>query len=182
MERNQPAAAASLLDQEGKIIAEILTSYRDLVNYATEPITNKTSTGQASYNSMAMDLETQVLVCDLPDSLPAKSSLTSLQIKSVENLLSLTRRIRELWIVGPLRKPGEGDRTEETIESEVQSVVGILNQLRANKRQQLVSEGGGYGQFEVGDLAPPPQPNAPGVTGTTAAPTNGAAPQTGETA
>ncbi|KAG6364254.1 hypothetical protein INS49_005853 [Diaporthe citri] len=131
MERNQPAAAASLLDQEGKIIAEILTSYRDLVNFATEPITNKTSTGQASYNSMAMDLETQTL------------------IKSVENLLSLTRRIRELWIVGPLRKPGEGDRTEETIESEVQQVVGILNQLRANKRQQLVSEGGGYGQFEM---------------------------------
>lgn len=52
------------LDQEGKIIAEILTSYRDLVNFATEPITNKTSTGQASYNSMAMDLETQTLVRD----------------------------------------------------------------------------------------------------------------------
>lgn len=50
------------LDQEGKIIAEILRSYRDLVNFATEPITNKSSTGQASYNSMAMDLETQNLV------------------------------------------------------------------------------------------------------------------------
>ncbi|KAK2604081.1 hypothetical protein N8I77_007040 [Diaporthe amygdali] len=160
MDRNQPAAAASLLDQEGKIIAEILRSYRDLVNFATEPITNKTSTGQASYNSMAMDLETQNL------------------IKSVENLLSLTRRIRELWIVGPLRKPGEGDRTEETINSEVKKVVGILNQLRSNKRQQLVSEGGGYGQFEVGDLAQPTQPSLPGAPGSTSAPTNGAAPHT----
>ncbi|KAL1845389.1 hypothetical protein Daus18300_014554 [Diaporthe australafricana] len=160
MDRNQPAAAANLLDQEGRIIAEILRSYRDLVNFATEPITNKTSTGQASYNSMAMDLETQNL------------------IKSVENLLSLTRRIRELWIVGALRKPGEGDRTEETIESEVQKVVGIFNQLRSNKRQQLVSEGGGYGQFEVGELTLPTHANGPGAPGSTSAATNGAAPQT----
>ena len=70
----------------------------------------------------------------------------------------------------------EGDRTEETIESEVQKVVGILNQLRANKRQQLVSEGGGYGQFEVGDLAPPPQPNLPGAPGATPAPASGTTP------
>lgn len=131
---------------------------------------------------MAMDLETQTLVCDFSYLSPVKLWLTPSQIKSVENLLSLTRRIRELWIVGPLRKPGEGDRTEETIESEVQKVVGILNQLRANKRQQLVSEGGGYGQFEVGDMAPPPQPNLPGITGSTVAPTNGTTPQTGGTA
>lgn len=107
------------------------------------------------------------------------------QIKSVENLLSLTRRIRELWIVGPLRKPGESDRTEETIGTEVQTVVNILNQLRANKRQQLVSEGGGYGQFEVGDLVKPPQPNLPAAAaapGSTPAPTNGTTPQVGETA
>lgn len=130
---------------------------------------------------MAMDLETQTLVGDLSYLCPVKAWLTPPQIKAVENLLSLTRRIRELWIVGPLRKPGEGDSTEETIESEVQQVVGILNQLRANKRQQLVSEGGGYGQFEVGDLAPPPQPNLPVAAGTTAAPTNGTTPRTGET-
>lgn len=63
-------------------------------------------------------------------------------------------------------------------------MVSILNQLRANKRQQLVSEGGGYGQFEVGDLAKPPQPNMPGapVSGSTPAPANGTAPQMGEAA
>lgn len=131
---------------------------------------------------MAMDLETQNLVCALSHPQSSNLWLTLPQIKSVENLLSLTRRIRELWIVGPLRKPGEGDRTEETIDSEVQKVVGILNQLRANKRQQLVSEGGGYGQFEVGDLAQPTQPSLPGAPGSTSAPTNGAAPQTGEMA
>lgn len=165
MDRNQPATTASLLDQEGKIIAEILRSYRDLVNFATEPITNKSSTGQASYNSMAMDLETQNL------------------IKAVENLLSLTRRIRELWIVGPLRKPGDGGKTDETIESEVQQVMGILNHLRANKRQQLVSEGGGYGQYVPGDLIQPPSTmagptNGPAVP-SVVVPTDGATPQTG---
>lgn len=77
------------------------------------------------------------------------------QIKSVEDLLALTRQLRELWVVGPLRKPGEGEReAEEQIDTEVQKVVQLLNQIRGQGRQSLVSEGGGFGEYAVGPLEP----------------------------
>lgn len=74
----------------------------------------------------------------------------------------MTRQLRELWVVGPLRKPGEGEReAEETIAAEVQRVTETLNQLRGHSRQQMVSEGGGYGQFEMAPLAQlPPRAGA----------------------
>lgn len=61
--------------------------------------------------------------------------------------------------------------------------MGILNHLRANRRQQLVSEGGGYGQYVPGDLIQPPSTmagptNGPAVP-SVVAPTDGATPQAG---
>lgn len=50
-------------DREGETIAEILQAYRALVLISTERINNKASIGQAAHNSMAMQLETQRLVC-----------------------------------------------------------------------------------------------------------------------
>ena len=83
--------------------------------------------------------------------------------------------------MGPLRKPGDGGQTDETIDSEVQQVMGILNHLRANKRQQLVSEGGGYGQYVAGELIQPPSATGPanGSTAAPMAPANGTIPQAG---
>lgn len=70
------------------------------------------------------------------------------QIKSTEDLLQLTRLLRELWIIGPLRKPGEGEQEAEArIDVEVGDVVGLLNRLREQSRQRLVSEGGGHGKY-----------------------------------
>ncbi|PSR83194.1 hypothetical protein BD289DRAFT_289596 [Coniella lustricola] len=139
MDRNQQSSSTSLLFREGETIAEILQAYQKLVAIATDRITNKVSVGQAAHNDMAMKLETQRL------------------IKGVENLLALTRRIRELWIVGPIRRPDDGGRQlEETIEADVRSVTEILNQLRSNVRQQSVTAGGGYGQYVVGPLSKPP--------------------------
>ena len=55
--------------------------------------------------------------------------------------------------MGPLRKPGEGEReAEEQIDSEVQTVVQLLNQIRSQSRQKLVSEGGGFGEYVAGPL------------------------------
>lgn len=57
-------------DREGETIAQILQAYRHLVLLSGERITNKVSIGQAAHNSMAMQLETQALVCGaLPTSL-----------------------------------------------------------------------------------------------------------------
>lgn len=72
------------------------------------------------------------------------------QIKSAEDLLQLTRLLRELWTIGPLRKPGEGEQEAEArIESEVGQVVGLLNRMREQSRQQLVSKGSGHGKYVV---------------------------------
>ncbi|KAH8902515.1 hypothetical protein BR93DRAFT_972581 [Coniochaeta sp. PMI_546] len=118
------ATAQSLRDREERLIAEILANFRNLVMLATEPIGSSASAGQAAYSSMAMEIETKGL------------------IKSAEDLLQLTRLLRELWIIGPLRKPGEGEREAEvTIEDEVRGVVGILGQMREKSRQDLVGQG-----------------------------------------
>lgn len=52
----------SFAAREKAIIDNILKRYGNLVNFATQRITDKASTGQAAYNSMAMDLETQSFV------------------------------------------------------------------------------------------------------------------------
>ncbi|KAJ4391695.1 hypothetical protein N0V93_005315 [Gnomoniopsis smithogilvyi] len=155
----QQAVASSLMFREGETVAEILQAYHALVLIATDRITNKASIGHAAHNSMAMQLETQRL------------------IKGVENLLALTRRIRELWIVGPLRQLEGGRDLEEKIATEVQSVISIMNQMRSNTRQQYVSAGGGYGQYVEGPLTAPlnAPPNGPAV-----GPSNG--PPNGQTA
>ncbi|KAF3769737.1 hypothetical protein M406DRAFT_66210 [Cryphonectria parasitica EP155] len=170
MDRNQQATTTtSLMFREGETIAEILQAYQKLVAIATDRITNKASIGQAAHNSMAMQLETQRLVCYRQiHVLVLYPADPSLQIKGVENLLALTRRIRELWIIGPLRKPEEdGRQLEESINTDVQIVADLLNQLRSHTRQQYVSAGGGYGQYVVGSLA---QPIPPGAVPMSAAP------------
>ncbi|CAN8096794.1 unnamed protein product [Discula destructiva] len=139
MDRNQQASAAtSLMFREGETIAEILQAYHALVLIATDRITNKASIGHAAHNSMAMQLETQRL------------------IKGVENLLALTRRIRELWVVGPLRELEGGRELEQAIATEVQSVTGTINQMRSTTRQQYLGAGS-HGQYvEIPSSHPPP--------------------------
>lgn len=112
---------------------------------------------------MAMQLETQRLVCTSSEKLDRFQLTFITQIKGVENLLALTRRIRELWIVGPLRQLEGGRDLEDSIATEVQSVMSMMNRMRSNIRQQYVSAGGGYGQYVEAPLttalnAPPTAP------------------------
>ena len=52
-------------------------------------------------------------------------------------------------IIGPIRKPGEGEQeAEATIGKEVQEVVGVLNQMREKSRQDLINQG--IGQEKLG--------------------------------
>lgn len=56
----------------------------------------------------------------------------------------MTRLLRELWIIGPLQKPGEGEReVEATIQEEMRGIVGILHKMRDNSRQELIDQGTG---------------------------------------
>ncbi len=44
-------------------MADLLQRFRSLMVVATEPVTNRTTIGQAAYNSMNMDVEMKGLVC-----------------------------------------------------------------------------------------------------------------------
>ncbi|KAB5517457.1 hypothetical protein GE09DRAFT_1157801 [Coniochaeta sp. 2T2.1] len=126
MDRDQDNDATNFRDREERLIAEMLANFRNLVMLATESVGNNASAAQAAYNAAAMEIETNGM------------------IKCAEDLLQLTRTIRELLIIGPIRKPGEGEQeAEATIGKEVQEVVGVLNQMREKSRQELINQGTG---------------------------------------
>lgn len=61
-----------------------------------------------------------------------------MQIKSTEDLLTLTRAIRELWAVGPLKAPGAHDaEAEARMRADAEHVFALLNTLRDAERQDL---------------------------------------------
>lgn len=136
MDRNQQAST-NLLDREGRIIAEILERFRNVMLVSTERVSNKSNPGQSAFSSMRMSIEAQGL------------------IKSTEELLTLTRQLRELWVVGPLRKPGEGEaEAAASIDDSVEQVVGLLNELRQKSRQDLMGPHGTYVSEEAATLGP----------------------------
>ncbi|KAI0200659.1 hypothetical protein F4808DRAFT_427437 [Astrocystis sublimbata] len=81
----------TLLDRHERIVAAILTRFRNMVDAATAPLPSAPAIPHAALNSMVMHNESSAL------------------IHEIENLLSLTREIKKLWIAGPLRKPGDAD-------------------------------------------------------------------------
>ncbi|KAL8409839.1 hypothetical protein RB594_008067 [Gaeumannomyces avenae] len=139
-------ALANLLDREQKTLSDILSRYGGVMMAATTGVDGQSTVGSAAYNSMQMELELKGLV------------------KSTEDLLTLTRLLRELWLVGSLLKPGEGERVaEQTIDGHVQSAAALMAHLRDQSRQQLV---GPTGQYVAAPVVPPgPLPPVPeGVT------------------
>lgn len=81
----------------------------------------------------------------------------SSQIHSAEDLLSLTRQIRELWVIGPLKPPAAhigGSSSEAAMAQDAQSVIAMLDALRHHQRQSLVREGNGF-TYVQGDIDGP---------------------------
>lgn len=141
-------ALANLLDREQKTLSDILSRYGGVMMAATTGVDSQSTVGSAAYNSMQMELELKGLV------------------KSTEDLLTLTRLLRELWLVGPLMKPGEGERVaEETIDGHVQATAALMAHLRDQSRKQLV---GPTGQYVAAPIVPPgplpPVPEGAGVS------------------
>lgn len=117
----------NLLDHEAKLIADMLQHYRAIALSATVRVSNRSTVGEAAANRLRMETEATGL------------------IQTAEDLLSLTRRIRELWIIGPLRKPGEGDAEAETrIRNEVVPVAQLLDTEHVARRQRLMGPHGTY--------------------------------------
>lgn len=84
------------MDRHNRIMAAVLTRFRNVINAATEPLSKTATIPQASLNLMTLNNETSAL------------------IKEIENLLALSREIKMLWIAGPLQKPGDaGEKNRE---------------------------------------------------------------------
>ncbi|GAP87689.1 putative mediator of RNA polymerase ii transcription subunit 22 protein [Rosellinia necatrix] len=109
----------TLMDRHNKIMAAILTRFRNMVLAATEPLPTAAAIPQASLNAMTMNNEVSAL------------------IKEVENLLALTREIKQLWIAGPLRKPGDAD--EKSRDKEMDEKAFQVSKLY-NRLVELQSE------------------------------------------
>ncbi|KAI3337211.1 hypothetical protein HD806DRAFT_475994 [Xylariaceae sp. AK1471] len=103
----------TLMDRHNKIMAAILTRFRNMVLAATEPLPTAAAIPQASLNAMTMNNEVSAL------------------IKEVENLLALNREIKQLWIAGPLRKPGDADEQnrERELDEKASQVSKLYNTL-----------------------------------------------------
>ncbi|KAK4032015.1 hypothetical protein C8A01DRAFT_41556 [Parachaetomium inaequale] len=141
-------AANNLLERKNILIADIVTSVRDLFSLAIAPVDNTASTGQTAESSMAMETK--------------MSAIT----KSTEDLVTLSRKIRELWIAGALRAAGAD---AEPMDPEPGQVFSLLTAIRERQRQGMLQRaaaaGGGF-TYEVGGTdgpAPQLQPPEPQV-------------------
>ncbi|KAK3368349.1 hypothetical protein B0H63DRAFT_488322 [Podospora didyma] len=146
MDRDQNASE-DLMERRGRIIADILSTFGQLVRQGTEKVDSTVTIGQTGYSSMALDI------------------LMNTLIKLIEDLLGLTRQLRELWIAGPLRLPGAGDdEAESALQQDAATVFSILATLRNQSRQRAAEatrESHGYVTYVSGPVDGPPPPIDP---------------------
>jgi len=104
----------SILDRHNRMIAQILTRFRNMVMAATEPLPRDGAIVEtATLNSMTMETETQALITE------------------IQNLLTLNREIKALWIKGPLRGTGEDAAREAELDRKAELVTDLFNQAMA---------------------------------------------------
>ncbi|KAJ5054411.1 uncharacterized protein L3040_000685 [Drepanopeziza brunnea f. sp. 'multigermtubi'] len=81
----------SLIDREERAVAAVLTHFKNLVALAAEPLPEGAPREVAAAQGMQMDVEMKGLV------------------RAAEDLLQLSRELKELWLFGPLRGLEEGE-------------------------------------------------------------------------
>ncbi|KAI1413645.1 hypothetical protein F5Y13DRAFT_160790 [Hypoxylon sp. FL1857] len=114
---------SNLLDRQNRIVAQILTRFRNMVMAATEPILKTGNILEhAALNRLVMETETAGL------------------ITQVEALLALNREIKALWIRGPLRQPGEDGRREAELDEQALSVARLYDQALAMRDEAIRRE------------------------------------------
>ncbi|KAL2161812.1 hypothetical protein VTH06DRAFT_7596 [Thermothelomyces fergusii] len=130
-------------ERKNILIADMLTAVRDYFNLALAPVDDTASTGQTAERSLAMQTK------------------LSAMIKSTEDLVSLSRRIRELWIIGALRPvAGEADQGMDTDSEQVFSLLGALRERQRRGLLQTAAAAGGGFAYEVGGLDAPAVPGS----------------------
>ncbi|KAH8805616.1 mediator complex, subunit Med22 [Xylogone sp. PMI_703] len=109
MEGGHPTTT-SLVDREERAIAELLTRFKNLISLVAEPAQDGATLEVAASQSFQMEVETNALV------------------QASEDLLRLTRELKEMWLFGPLREIGEGEG-EGSMEEDSKKVGEMVNEL-----------------------------------------------------
>ncbi|SPO01079.1 uncharacterized protein DNG_03826 [Cephalotrichum gorgonifer] len=123
------AAYTNLLDQHNRLIAEVLTRFRALCHFATSQadVEGKDPDPAAmGVSRLSMQLEFEGLNTALKD------------------LLALSRRIKELWVFGPLASHEAANRqVAGDLERDVLQVAALANSLEAGAMNSLATQNGG---------------------------------------
>ncbi|GJN69204.1 surfeit locus protein 5 subunit 22 of mediator complex domain-containing protein [Purpureocillium lilacinum] len=128
MDRSQPQSS-NLMDIHNRLVADILTRYRTLMMHAT--VQAEGERNNATPEAMAVA------------GISIKMEFDGLY-SSIKELLTLSRRIKELWVFGPLGK-ADPDRIakEAQIERDVAAVAELANGLEGADMRALAERHGG---------------------------------------
>ncbi|KAN0095309.1 Mediator complex, subunit Med22 [Hyaloscypha variabilis] len=80
-----------LIDRQQRGVAALLTRFKYLIDLAATPVEDGATKEVAAANAFRMEVESSALV------------------RAAEDLLQLTRELKEMWLFGPLRGIGEGE-------------------------------------------------------------------------
>lgn len=58
------------------------------------------------------------------------------QISEIENLLQINREMKMLWIMGPLRTPGEDEAQQAELDAKARRVRDLYNQVMAQQLER----------------------------------------------
>ncbi|CEJ82106.1 hypothetical protein VHEMI02194 [[Torrubiella] hemipterigena] len=126
---DRTSAASNLMDTHNRLVADILTRYRSLMMLATnqaEGGRNNANPETVSVTGISMQMEFDGLN------------------SSMKELLTLSRRIKELWVFGPLGQEDTDRKVQEDqIERDVAQVSGLLNTVDAMRMKALAEANGG---------------------------------------
>ncbi|KAH8770374.1 surfeit locus protein 5 subunit 22 of mediator complex-domain-containing protein [Hyaloscypha sp. PMI_1271] len=83
--------AETIKDRQQRGVAALLTRFKYLVDLTATPAEDGATKEVAAANAFRMEVESSALV------------------RAAEDLLQLTRELKEMWLFGPLRGIGEGE-------------------------------------------------------------------------
>ncbi|KAF7944308.1 hypothetical protein EAE96_010706 [Botrytis aclada] len=116
MEGTQQTTAA-LIDRQERAIAALLIRFQNLVKLASLPTEDAFTKETAAAEGLRMEVES--------------NALTS----AAEDLLKLTRELKEFWIFGSLRGIGEGEGDGE-METDSKKVAELIEKQLEKKHEQ----------------------------------------------
>lgn len=110
----------TFVDREQRYVAALLTRFKNLVVLAAMPAGEGATKEIAASHAFQMEVETNALVSIHAHTQPSWQTRTTepwlmrdspRQVQAAEDLLQLTRELKELWLAGPLREIGEDEES-----------------------------------------------------------------------